>query len=166
MSPKKFKKYFAEIQLKIQHSQKDILKVVGNDVRELFRKNFENQGFFGVRWKEVNRRKNILKKYKTKGGKVKFKLVPTGKGMAGKRPILHGQSRNLSRSLKIKINGNTVTITSDLAYSAAHNEGADDAGRYYNVKIPKRQFIGNHPQVETLIKNTIEIKINQIINSN
>jgi len=163
MSPEEFKKYFAEIQIKINRSQKDILRIVGNDVRELFRKNFESQGFFGKGWYEVNRRKLTQKKYKTKGGKVKFKLVPAAKGAAATRKILHGQGRNLSRSLKIKISGNTVTISSDLAYSAAHNEGTENAGRSRNVKIPQRQFMGNHPQVESLIKKTIETEINKIL---
>jgi len=163
MTPEEFKKYLASLDKKIENAKRDSLKVIGKEVATLFKRNFEQEGFFGDKWDDVKRRDKIKVSYRTKKGKKKYKERPRARGAAGRRKILHGQGRNLSRSIKHKVEGNTVTIFSDLPYSAAHNEGTTNAGRNRNITIPKRQFIGENPEVDTLVKNTLEQIISKAI---
>ena len=71
---------------------------------------------------------------------------------------------DLGRSIKAKPEKASVTIYSDLPYSAAHNEGTATAGRGHHTRIPKRQFMGDHPKVQQAAKEIIEKEINKIIN--
>ena len=100
------------------------------------------QGFFGQRWQDVKRRTN----------------PPKGKESlaAARRPILTGSSGNLGRSIHFTTQPGKVIVQSDLPYSSAHNYGTNNAGRSHNVHIPQRQFIGEHPQLESEIEKLIE----------
>jgi phage gpG-like protein len=157
MTPKEFEKRLAKMALDVKRAiDRDLPKVIANEAKQLFRENFEKEGFFGEKWKEVERRKTKKVTYTTKSGKTKTKTVTNAKGAAGSRKILHGQGRNLSRSLQSKTEPGRVIIYSDLPYSAAHNEGTNTAGRKRNVKIPKRQFVGEHPTLTAAVAAKIE----------
>ncbi|MFZ4707498.1 MAG: phage virion morphogenesis protein, partial [Bacteroidales bacterium] len=140
----------------------DIPRIAGNEAARLFRQNFQNEGFFGKKWKEVNRRGTKTTGYKTKAGKQKTKTVRAGKGADGSRKILTGRTGNLGRSIKVRTEPGTAIIYSDVKYSAAHNSGAQNAGRGRRTKIPQRQFIGNSPELERSVKSKIEYALNFI----
>jgi phage gpG-like protein len=163
MTPKDLQWQLAQIRKSVEQAKRDALRVAGNDVASLFRKNFEDEGFFGQKWKEVKRREQHTITYKTKMGTVKVKTVPKGKGAAGRRKILHGQGRNLSRSLRVRVDGTTATIYSDVAYAKVHNEGGR-AGRGNGFQMPKRQFMGEREEVEKTIKKAIEAGFNKAFN--
>lgn len=130
------------------------LKDIEVKATELFDRNFEKQGFFGTKWKE---RKN---------------------GSNG-RAILMGVGR-LSRGVKTpKRNGNTIVWSFDVPYAKIHNEGGTIKTnqnvrpfsrtvkgkeqkvraftRSVNIKMPQRQFIGDHPQ----LRQAIEVIVNR-----
>lgn len=162
MTPEQFNKHLAQMQMKISKAvSSDIPKLAGNEAARLFRKNFQEEGFFGKRWKDVNRRRVV--EVKTKSGKVKYRT--RAKGADGRRKILTGRTANLGRSIKVKVRVGGATVHSDLPYSAAHNEGTNNAGRGHNTKIPKRQFIGEHKVLDKAIKDKIETTLNKIFNT-
>lgn len=129
----------------------DLPRKVGNRVVSMTKENFRSEGYFGKRWKEVKRRQ---------GGRGSKRY----KGSDTRRKILTGRTGDLGRSIKCKTEKATVTIYSDLPYSAAHNEGTQTAGRKHNTKIPQRRFLGNHAKVQQATKDIIEKEISNILN--
>lgn len=164
MTPEQFNKYLANFQMNIKNAKGDLPRIAANEAASLFRKNFQDESFFGDKWEEVQRRQPKTVKYKTKSGKEKTKSVKKGKGADGSRKILTGRTADLGKSIGIKIEPNRAVVYSDRPYSAAHNEGTSTAGRGRNTKIPKRQFIGNHPVVQAAILKEITRRMNQALN--
>lgn len=162
MNPKQFHDHFAQMALNVKTAQKDAIRRAGHEVARLFRQNFVEQGFFGEKWQDVKRRELRTVNYRTKGGKTKQKSATRAKGADGKRGILFGRGRNLSRSIKVKIEGNKAIIYSDLPYSAVHNKGLR-AGRGKGFIMPKRQFMGDHPRVHEKAKEIINQEINKAL---
>lgn len=78
--------------------------------------------------------------------------------------ILTGPTGNLGRSIQFIPRDGSVTIESDLPYSSAHNEGTNNAGRYHNVRIPRRQFIGEDPKLTAAIEKKITEEISKALN--
>lgn len=141
----KFAQYKADIARAIND---DLPKKVGNRVVRMTKQNFQEEGYFGRRWKEVKRRQGHSKR----------------NGSDTRRKILTGRTGDLGRSIKAKPEQGSVTIYSDLPYSAAHNEGTSNAGRGHRTRIPKRQFLGEHPKVTEAAKEVIEKEISKILN--
>lgn len=136
--------YLRGLEAKIrQLLERDLPLKAGNLALRRFKDNFQKQGFFGRRWREVKRRQN-----------------PRTRGAARSRPILTGQTGDLGRSLQLTTQPGKAMIESDLPYSAAHNEGTSTAGRGRHTRIPRRQFMGKHPkltkEIEELIKREID----------
>ena len=135
-------KYFARLPLLIQRAvQKDIPRKVANKVAQAFRQNFQTESFFGTPWKDVKRR-------------TEPRASQVGKADS-RRKILTGRTGNLGRSIKTEVRDGECAVISDLEYSAAHNEGTNTAGRGRNTSIPQRQFMGDHEQVDKIIRETI-----------
>lgn len=84
---------------------KDLPKLIGNKAVMMFKQNFQEEGFFGQKWKEVKRRQDP----KTKGA-ARFRAILTGSG-------------DLGRSVKMQVATSSFTIYSDLPYSSTHNDG-------------------------------------------
>lgn len=134
----------AAIKRQLEH---DLPKKIGKLAVRMFKKNFQNEGFFGRAWQEVKRR-----------------LQPSGKNIAAdKRKILTGSTGNLGRSIQSIPHDGSVTIESDLPYAEAHNEGTNNAGRSHNVRIPKRQFIGESPELTAAIEKKITEEISKAL---
>lgn len=125
---------------------RDLPKKIGNLAVRMFKDNFQKESFFGRAWEEVKRR------------------LQGAKGAAGIRKILTGPTGNLGRSIQFIPRDGSVTVESDLPYSAAHNEGTTNAGRSHNVRIPQRQFIGEAPQLTAAIEKKITEEISKALN--
>lgn len=158
-----------------------ILSDIRIELGDEFDQNFEQEGFFGEKWR---RRSSPLRP----GGHI---LVDTGK---------------LRQSIKSRSDDTSITFYSDLPYAAIHNEGGEikvtaKMKRYFwyrymsargsfgrkksgelrndkrnrqlgseaefwkamalikegkTIKIPKRQFLGMAPEVETEVRKIIE----------
>jgi len=163
MTPEEFSKHFAKLEVNVHKAlNHDLPRIVGNQAAKLFRKNFQEEGFFGQKWKDVKRRQSKTVSYKTKAGKQRSKTVRVGKGADGSRKILTGRTGNLGRSLKVKTQPGTAIIYSDVEYSAAHNYGTATAGRGRDTKITQRRFIGDSPELEKVVKAKIEETMNKI----
>jgi phage gpG-like protein len=145
MTPRQFQQNLSRWQRDIDNAVSQVLPVeVGNKAVELFRENFDKQGFFGEPWKGVSAATENRRTFKGK-------------------PVLQ-QSGDLARSFHIRPENGKVTVESDLVYSAIHNEGGK-AGRGHKVSIPQRQFMGDHPKLREEINKVIETGLNNIFNS-
>jgi len=118
-----------------------------------FKEHFQNQGFEGDKWPEVNRRKDYFVR-QTDGKKVKN----YAKGAARLRPILTGETGDLGRSIEAdaakSTGGNAVVAARH--YGQWHNEGAGH--------LPKRQFMGQTPTLNQMIANELDSLFQQFFN--
>jgi phage gpG-like protein len=145
MTPGQFIKGLARMSVDVRQFTKEYaLKVAGKTASDFFAQNFDRQGFLnhGLKlWKDVKRRTHP-------------RDTPRGETAAGRR-ILFGETRNLSRSIDYDVQPKSVTVYSDVHYAPYHNEGTD--------RLPKRQFIGDSAELDTLITSEIERKLKNII---
>jgi phage gpG-like protein len=144
-------------------------KIIGNTAVKLFKQNFQDQGFFEKNgWKEVKRREDPKN----------FKTITRGKNKGEKRgnawarrPILTGKTGDLGRSIEVKEAGNGKVVIwtnpnnygSKEPYGRVHNEGLK-AGRGSGFTMPKRQFMGDHPELRKAIVTELERKLKEITN--
>ncbi len=132
---------------------RDILSDMRVELTDMFDRNFEHKGFFGSKWTP---RKNT----KAKGS------------------LLHVTGK-MRRSIRPSIRGHGVHYSSPLPYTELHNTGGKftqsvrahnrtnkRTGKTYKVKshtrtmtMPKRQFIGDHPEVQKAIRGIIDENI-------
>jgi phage gpG-like protein len=137
--------------------------IAGNVAVSLFKQNFQTESFFGEKWPEVKRRRDV---WQRNGETVKN---PT-KGAARTRKILTGQTGDLGRSIQVKeaANGRAViwldpsSFGSKQPYGAVHNEGLR-AGRGAGFTMPRRQFIGDAPALRQALTDALSRKLTEII---
>ena len=137
-----------------------ILKDGKVKLTEMFDRNFTEQGFFGKKW-------------------VATKVSKVNKaGKKGSILIVTGQMR---RSIRSYVRGNGIVFTSNLPYTALHNEGGTFAvsvrahsrtskkGNTYTVRshtrnmtMPQRQFIGEHERVQQALGDIVAKNLQQM----
>lgn len=140
-----------------------ILSDIRVELGDEFDQNFERQGFFAEKWQ---RRKSPIRG----DGHI---LVASG---------------DLRKSIRSRSDDHSITFYSDLAYAGIHNEGGEIKvtarmkrffwHKYYEtkdefwkamalmkvgktIKIPRRQFLGMAPEVETEVRKIIEDNLTQ-----
>lgn len=136
----------------------DILNDLRVELSEEFDRNFERKAFFSDKWKP--------RAYDYPKGSL---LLVTG----AMRRSTHG-----------RVEGNGVRFSSALAYAAIHNEGGTGfkpvkshqrksrKGKVYTVRahtrkftMPKRQFIGDGPDTQRLIRGVIDANLQKLNSS-
>ncbi len=130
-----------------------ILRDARVKLTEMFDNNFRQQGFFGNKW-------------------VATKTSKINKRGKGSILIVTGAMR---RSIRSMVRGMAVVFSSNLPYTALHNEGGNFAvnvrshtrtnkktGNTYTVRshsrqmtMPQRQFIGDHPKVQQALADVV-----------
>lgn len=142
---------------------KRMLSDIRVELGDEFDQNFERQGFFSEKWK---RRKSPIRG----DGHI---LVASG---------------DLRKSIRSRSDESSITFYSDLPYAGIHNEGGEIKvtarmkrffwHKYYEtkvefwkamalmkegktIKIPRRQFLGMAPEVETEVRKIIEDNLTQ-----
>lgn len=129
-----------------------ILRDARVKLNEMFKNNFREQGFFGQKW-------------------VATKTSKVNKRGRGSILIVTGAMR---RSIIASVEGMSVVFSSNLPYTALHNEGGNFAvtvrqhqrksrkGNSYTVRshtrqmsMPERRFIGDHPKVQEALANIV-----------
>lgn len=131
--------------------------LAGNEVVNFALDNFKQQGFLGNTFQPWAQRRTGWNKDKRTGRNI---LIDRGR---------------LRRSIRIVyVTQDSVMVGTDVKYARAHNEGARigviqqvksftrKSGvevkahtRRVNINIPKRQFLGNSPYLETRIKRVV-----------
>ncbi len=131
-----------------------ILEDVKTELTDEFDRNFQRKGFFSSPWKP--------RAHEYPRGSL---LLVTGA---------------MRRSIKSEVSGDGVRFTSSMPYTAIHNEGGtgfkpvkahmrrSKKGKTYNVRahqrrftMPKRQFIGDGPDTQRIIRDVIDDNLKQ-----
>ena len=145
---------FAEFSIHIKKMQEEAGRFVNDDAPEYagniavekFKENFENEGFFGNGWQEVQRRIPGTKSYNS---------VANRHPADTKRKILTGRTGNLRNSINYRTEPGTAIVYSDTPYGVYHNDGTE--------KLPKRQFMGENPELNKAVMDKLEDELNKII---
>lgn len=132
---------------------KTILPVlIGNDAKNFFNDSFKKQG-----WEDEG-----IQKWQPRKGEVGIGgLSKVSKKSASGRAILV-KTGDLKKSLFLEqADWGKVRISSDLPYSAIHNEGLEgNAFGKHKFKMPKRKFMGRSRKLHNRLKELMEKKIN------
>ena len=145
MTPKQFQIHINDLSKEVQQFMNvDGPAIAANIAVEKFKENFEKEGFFGEKWKEVQRRQPGTKAYKSVSKKHPVRNIDK---------ILHKTS-NLRDSINFRTEPGRAIVYSDTTYGRYHNEG--------DGKIPKRQFMGKNAQLEKEICDKLNQKLQQI----
>ena len=163
MTPEQFQSRIKELQEEFKELfDKYAPRIAGQTAVRLFKKNFQNESFFGEKWQEVQRRQSW-----TRTHKYLKKHHPADT----RRKVLSGRTGDLGRSIASKISkdGTVLIFTNPNAFSSkepygrVHNEGLR-AGRGSGFTMPKRQFIGDHHELREEITREINRKLTEITN--
>jgi len=143
---------FAEVKKRIVQTKRELPIILANEAVNAFSNNFKQEGFFGDKWKEVQRRTEGTKAYK----------YPLKRQLSRRtRPILIGQTTGvLRRAVASSLRSKTWDLIklvvevpkkkgATVDYAQVHNEGLDG--------MPQRQFMADSPvlrkqQAETIKK--------------
>ena len=153
MTPEELQKQLASIPIELERwMNQDAPRIFGKTAVDIYTRNFRMEGFVnnGLQpWPEVKRRQEGT----------------MGKGAAGTRKILTGETGNLGRAFDYQPGDGQVIIYNDarsaggFPYGKVHQEGATDAGRGRSTVIPKRQIIGQSAELDRLINMEISRKL-------
>lgn len=139
--------------------------IVGNEAVNFTLDNFKRQGFLGNSFQPWAKRKQGWKKDRRPN-----------------RAILIDRGR-LRRSIRIvRLSHDSVTIGSDVPYAKAHNEGlrigviqtvkpfarrngvnVKGHTRRINMKMPRRQFMGNSPYLNTRLRRVVALEYMKVL---
>lgn len=136
---------------------------IGVKATELFDRNFENQGFFGKKWQA------------RKGNTDSGRGILMGRGSGRLRKGVQRPKRN----------GNTLVWRFDVPYAKIHNEGGTinatqnvrpftrvvkgkeqkvrSFSRKVNIKMPQRQFIGDHQELRNAVGVIVDRNIKKLV---
>jgi phage virion morphogenesis protein len=121
------------LQEKLKNPQK-MLESIGNYLVSVISESFENEKSpDGKAWKPLSQTVKNSKKERMR------KLRALEKGEDYKRKILH-ESGTLAQDFKPHVEGNKLTIGTNLIYAAIHQFGGQ-AGRGKKVTIPARPYL-------------------------
>ena len=146
MKPKQFQQHLKSLEKRAgEFMRTDAPHHAANKAVEKFKENFQNEGFFGNKWVEVQRR--------TKGTPANRHAVRRRPADAS-RSILSGRTGNLRSSINYRIEPGRAIVYSDTKYGKFHNEGAPPQ--------PKRQFMGEHPDLNRAVIDELDKQVNKL----
>lgn len=167
--------------------KRDMMIVIGKNAVDMFRENFNREGFLngGVKkWQDVKRRDPGSKWYgfeytgerrtyyrltrnrKTgKTSKAKTQKPLNFSPNATRRKILTSKRMELRNSLRYIAGEGRVSIVSGKRYAKVQNEGGmvKVFGKH-PVKLPSRQFMGASKELTEKIKKEIEQRVKNALN--
>lgn len=129
----------------------EALEIAANDAEQHFKKSFKDGGF----------NDNVLERWQPRKNQVFGGIARTRRNHPNTKPTLVGKKVLMNSIKKRRINGKKRILSSDLPYSAIHNEGLmGRAWGKYSFKMPKRKFLGNSRNLEKRTEAKIIAKIN------
>jgi phage gpG-like protein len=163
MTPEEFQQRLKTLEKEFkEYYDKYAPRIAANTAVKMFKENFQNEGFFGEKWKEVQRRQPGTKAYKA---------VQKKHPADNSRKILSGRTGDLGRSIEVQtakdglvvVWANPAAMQSKAPYGRVHNEGLK-AGRGGGFIMPRRQFMGEHPKLNKELSEKLQQKLNETMN--
>lgn len=155
MSPREFE--LALKKLEIQYRDfyvKNAPAIAAKVAVGYFKKSFQTESWNRVKWKDVKRR---MPGWTRKEGATQTRKILTGETGDLGRSIQSDKSRTGSGKAVVWTAPSSFT-RSDRIYAAVHNEGLK-AGRGKGFIMPKRQFMGESPELNKLIVEELQRKL-------
>jgi phage gpG-like protein len=132
--------------------------IMANQAKNFFTGSWKNDGWEGAQWETPKRKIEGTDEYKypKKGASTRHTRATLVKSGALRRAV--GMSiRNVSFE--------RTTLIVDLPYAAIHNEGGQGlAFGKYSFKMPKRQYMGDSPQLRGMQVEKIKSYIDKVWN--
>ncbi|GGF22378.1 phage virion morphogenesis protein [Hymenobacter cavernae] len=135
-----------------QVGQLAVREFVGNFARQ----SFQNEAGVETRWPSRK-----VRRYRRKSGKkaTRLRLTAAGKDDRGRAILV--KSGKLRRSIRVdSIDSERVTISTDIEYAQAHNEGHV----YDNRTLPQRQFMGASKRLNDEVVTYLKSGVDSILN--
>ncbi|MFA5727476.1 MAG: hypothetical protein WC886_07545 [Saccharofermentanaceae bacterium] len=155
---------FNLVKAKLIQARRELLVLLPNQAQNYFVKSFKNQAWNGEAWKEVQRRTEgtgAFKYPKTKGLQRQTQPILTGAGFKLRGGGLRGAVSHMARTVETSADRFRMII--DLPYAEIHNEGGQGkAFGKYSFTMPKRQYVGQPPELTSKQVNTINKITNRI----
>ena len=146
MNPKQFQQHLKDLEKRAGGFMRtDAPHHAANKAVEKFKENFENEGFFGKKWQEVQRRDP-----KTPAYRHLSKRHPADT----RRKILSGRTGNLRNSINYRVEPGRAIVYSDTTYGKFHNEG--------DAPQPQRQFMGGHPDLNRAVIDELDKQVKKL----
>lgn len=144
----------------------NILRDVARDLTDAFDQNFEQKGFFGQKWKQarINRIGSLMARTGTLRRSIQDRIGPESIRWTSSEPYA-----------SIHNTGGTIKVTPRMKkffWAKSKELGNTPEGIMFKnmalmrvgseIKIPRRQFIGDHPQVKEIIRECMEDNLKEL----
>ncbi len=191
MAEKDTKKVIKELQRRINRYIRLTLKDIKVEAKEEFDRNFQRQAFFNEKWKRRryvrDETRGILQQSGTLRKSIRAEIIEGNKGVAFTSSVpyarIHNEGGTITVTRRMKgyfwikykeaVKGMGYTLKGELRRNKKNRELSSDTEFYRamalkkvgsKIVIPRRQFIGAHPDLEKLLLEIARENVKEVFN--
>lgn len=191
MAEKDTKKVIKELQRRIDRYIRLTLKDIKTEAKEEFDRNFQRQAFFNEKWKRRryvrDETRGILQQSSTLRKSIRAEIIEGNKGVAFTSSVpyarIHNEGGTITVTRRMKgyfwikyreaMGKKGYTLKGELRRNKKNRELSSDAEFYRamalkkagsKIVIPRRQFIGAHPDLEKLLLEIARENVKKVFN--
>ena len=193
MAEKDTKKVIRELQQRINRYIRLTLKDIKTEAKEEFDRNFQREAFFTEKWKRrryaQDETRGILQQSGTLRKSIRAEIMEDNKGVAFTSSVpyarIHNEGGTITVTRRMKgyfwikyrqaVGGIARTKAGKARNSRKNRQISRDAEFYKamalkktgsTIMIPRRQFIGRHPDLEKLLDEIAMENLKKVFNDN
>lgn len=191
MAEKDTKKVIKELQRRINRYVRLTMKDIRVEVKEEFDRNFQRQAFFNEKWKRRRYKRDetrgILEAAGSLRRSIRAEIIEGNKGVAFTSSVpyarIHNEGGTITVTRRMKgyfwikyreaMGKKGYTLKGELRRNKKNRELSSDAEFYRamalkkvgsKIVIPRRQFIGAHPDLEKLLLEIARENVKKVFN--
>lgn len=191
MAEKDTRKAIRELQRRINRYIRLTLKDIKTEAKEEFDRNFQRQAFFNEKWKRrrynQDETRGILQQSGTLRRSIRAEIMKGNKGVAFTSSVpyarIHNEGGTITVTRRMKgwfwfkyreaAKGMGYTLKGELRRNKKNRQLSSDAEFYRamalkkvgsKIVIPRRQFIGEHPDLEKLLLEIARENVRKVFN--
>lgn len=192
MAEKDTKKVIKELQRRINRYVRLTMKDIRVEVKEEFDRNFQRQAFFNEKWKRRRYKRDetrgILEAAGSLRRSIRAEIMEGNKGVAFTSSVpyarIHNEGGTITVTRRMKgyfwikyreaMGKKGYTLKGELRRNKKNRELSSDAEFYRamalkkvgsKIVIPRRQFIGAHPDLEKLLLEIARENVKEVFNN-
>jgi len=167
---------------------KNLLNDLKTELMDEFDRNFERKGFFNQTWKDTkfpNRRGSLMMRTGKLRRSLRARVSGNSISFTSSMPYaaIHNEGGTITVTAKMKRYfwamyyqaGGAITyaVKSKTMANTKRNRALTAEAAFYKamalkpvgtkIKIEQRQFIGHHPQVDTIVKTVVDANMREIV---